>query len=87
MYIVFKILHIAAVVIFLGNLVTGIFWKMHAEKSGDPRIVRHTMAGLVPDGQGDQRELQFLGSPDSNPRLKAADLWAADPCVNESTLT
>ena len=36
MYIAFKILHIAAVVIFLGNLVTGIFWKMQAERSRDP---------------------------------------------------
>jgi len=47
MYIALKILHVAAVVIFLGNLVTGIFWKMHADRTGDPSIVRHTIAGLI----------------------------------------
>ena len=47
MYIALKILHVAAVVIFLGNLVTGIFWKMHADRTRDPNIVRHTVAGLI----------------------------------------
>ena len=47
MYIPLKILHVAAVVIFLGNLVTGIFWKMRADRTGDPSIVRHTIAGLI----------------------------------------
>ncbi len=64
MYIAFKILHIAAVVIFLENLVTGIFWKMHAERSGDPRIVRHTMAGLVAayysGARSDRNDLEAL---------------------------
>ncbi len=32
MYIAFKILHVVAVVIFLGNLITGILWKVHADQ-------------------------------------------------------
>jgi uncharacterized membrane protein len=47
MYIALKILHVAAVVIFLGNLVTGILWKIHADQTRDPAIVRHTIAGLI----------------------------------------
>ena len=34
MYIALKILHVAAVIIFLGNLVTGILWNTTARKIG-----------------------------------------------------
>jgi uncharacterized membrane protein len=47
MYIALKILHVAAVVIFLGNLVTGILWKMHGDQTDDPVVIRHTVAGLI----------------------------------------
>ena len=47
MYIALKILHVAAVVIFLGNLVTGILWKIHADQTRDAAIIRHTIAGLI----------------------------------------
>lgn len=47
MYIILKILHVTAVVIFLGNLVTGIFWKLHADRTENPVIIRHTIAGLI----------------------------------------
>ncbi len=47
MYIALKVLHVAAVVIFLGNLVTGILWKLHGDQTRDPVIIRHTMAGLI----------------------------------------
>src|SRR6266550_8738658 len=46
-YIALKILHVAAVVIFLGNITTGIFWKIHGDRTRDPRIVRHTLAGII----------------------------------------
>jgi uncharacterized membrane protein len=46
-YIALKIIHVAAVVIFLGNITTGIFWKLHGDRTGDPRIVRHTLAGII----------------------------------------
>ena len=47
MYIALKILHVAAVVIFLGNLVTGILWKLHGDQTKNPVIIRHTMSGLI----------------------------------------
>jgi uncharacterized membrane protein len=47
MYIALKTLHVIAVVIFLGNLVTGILWKMHGDQTEDPVIIRHTVAGLI----------------------------------------
>jgi uncharacterized membrane protein len=47
MYVALKVLHVAAVVIFLGNLVTGILWKIHADQTKDPVIIRHTVAGLI----------------------------------------
>jgi uncharacterized membrane protein len=46
-YIAFKILHVFAVVIFVGNLITGILWKLHADQTRDPVIIRHTVAGLI----------------------------------------
>ena len=47
MYIALKVLHVAAVVMFLGNLVTGILWKMHGDQTEYPVIIRHTVAGLI----------------------------------------
>lgn len=47
MYTILKILHVAAVVGFLGNLVTGIFWKLHGDRTENPVIIRHTIAGLI----------------------------------------
>jgi len=47
MYIALKTLHVIAVVIFLGNLITGILWKMHGDQTEDPVIIRHTVAGLI----------------------------------------
>jgi uncharacterized membrane protein len=46
-YIVFKIVHVFAVVIFVGNLITGIFWKQYADQTRNPVIIRHTVAGLI----------------------------------------
>lgn len=47
MYIALKIVHVTAVIIFLGNLVTGILWKIHGDQTNDPAIIRHTIAGLI----------------------------------------
>ncbi len=47
MYLVVKLLHILAVVLFLGNIITGLFWKVHAERSGDPRLIAHTFEGIT----------------------------------------
>jgi len=47
MYLSLKALHVFAVAMFLGNIVTGVFWKAHADRSGDPRVMAHTLRGIV----------------------------------------
>lgn len=42
-----KALHILAVAMFLGNIVTGLFWKAHGDRTGDPRIMAHTLDGII----------------------------------------
>jgi uncharacterized membrane protein len=47
MYLLIKLLHIAAVIAFLGNITTGLFWHAHAARSRDPRLLAHTMNGII----------------------------------------
>ncbi|MBI4408152.1 MAG: DUF2269 domain-containing protein, partial [Gemmatimonadetes bacterium] len=47
MYLMLKLLHIAAVILFLGNITTGVLWKAHADRTGDPRLIAHTLAGII----------------------------------------
>jgi len=47
MYLVVKLLHIAAVVMFLGNITTGLFWHAWAARTRDPNLLAHTMQGII----------------------------------------
>ena len=47
MYLWMKLLHIAAVITFLGNISTGLFWHAHAARTRDPRLLAHTMEGII----------------------------------------
>lgn len=47
MYLALKTLHLLAVVMFLGNIVTGVFWKAHADRTADPRIMAHALDGII----------------------------------------
>ena len=47
MYLVLKLIHIVAVILFLGNIITGLFWKFHADGSKDPRIIAHSFEGII----------------------------------------
>jgi len=47
MYLALKLLHVAAVVMFLGNIATGLFWHAHAARSRDPRLLHHAMDGII----------------------------------------
>jgi uncharacterized membrane protein len=47
MYLLLKTLHVLSVVMFLGNIVTGLFWKAHADATGDPRLQAHTLRGVT----------------------------------------
>ena len=46
-YLALKAVHILAVVMFLGNIATGVFWKEHADRTRDPRIIAHALAGII----------------------------------------
>jgi len=46
-YLLMKSIHVLAVVVFLGNIIIGVFWKLYADRSGDPRIIAHTIAGII----------------------------------------
>lgn len=47
MYLTLKLIHVAAVIMFLGNIVTGLFWHAHAARTRDPRLLAHTMDGII----------------------------------------
>ena len=47
MYLLMKLLHIVAVIAFLGNIATGLFWHIHAARTRDPKLLAHTMDGII----------------------------------------
>jgi uncharacterized membrane protein len=46
-YLIIKAIHLLAVVAFLGNIVTGLFWMKFARKTNDVKIIHHTAKGLI----------------------------------------
>jgi len=46
-YLAFKVLHIMAVVVFLGNIITGLYWKRHADRTRDARLIAHALEGII----------------------------------------
>jgi uncharacterized membrane protein len=42
-----KLVHVIAVIAFLGNITTGLFWHSFAARTRDPRILAHTMGGII----------------------------------------
>jgi uncharacterized membrane protein len=46
-YLWLKLLHIAAVMAFLGNITTGLFWHAHAVRTRDPRVLAHTVDDII----------------------------------------
>jgi uncharacterized membrane protein len=47
LYQLLKTVHVIAVVLFLGNILTGFFWKLHADLSGDLRARLQIMDGII----------------------------------------
>ena len=47
MYSLLKFIHLLAVVLFLGNIITGVFWHWHAARTRDPKLLAHTMDGII----------------------------------------
>jgi len=46
LYLSLKSLHVVSVVLFLGNIVTGVFWKAHGDR-GDLAARRQALTGLI----------------------------------------
>ncbi len=46
-YLVWKLLHVIAVILFVGNITTGILWKVHADRTRNPALIAHACAGLT----------------------------------------
>ena len=47
LYVLAKLLHVVAVVLFLGNTTLGLFWVAHAERTRDARLIGHAMDGVI----------------------------------------
>jgi uncharacterized membrane protein len=47
MYLLFKLVHVTAVIAFLGNITTGLFWHAHAARTRDPKLLAFTMDGII----------------------------------------
>jgi uncharacterized membrane protein len=47
MYLWLKVLHVLAVILFIGNIVTGVFWHKHAMRTRDARVIAHAMDGVI----------------------------------------
>jgi hypothetical protein len=46
-YLAFKLPHVAGVAAFLGIIATGLFWHAHAAATRDPKLLHHTMEGII----------------------------------------
>jgi uncharacterized membrane protein len=46
-YFALKAVHVFAVTLFLGNIITGVFWKQYAERTRDARIIAHTFEAIT----------------------------------------
>ena len=46
-YSAWKLLHLLAVVAFLGNITTGLFWARHAHRSGSSATLAATFDGII----------------------------------------
>ena len=47
MYLWLKLLHVIAVVAFLGNIITGLYWHAHAARTRDARLIAHAIDGII----------------------------------------
>ncbi len=47
LYLFLKLIHVIGVVLFLGNITVGVFWKNYADRSGNLPIMANTMDGII----------------------------------------
>jgi len=46
-YLLLKSLHVLSVVLFLGNIITGVFWKMHGDRVGTLAARAQAIEGVI----------------------------------------
>ena len=46
-YLIWKLIHVASVIIFLGNIITGLFWAARANKTRDFKLIASTFQGII----------------------------------------
>ncbi|MCK9409865.1 MAG: DUF2269 family protein [Bacteriovoracaceae bacterium] len=46
-YSFYKLLHIFAIILFLGNIITGLFWMWFAVRTKEVKIISHTIRGII----------------------------------------
>ena len=46
-YLVLKSLHVLSVVLFLGNIITGVFWKFHGDRVGTLAARAQALEGVI----------------------------------------
>lgn len=46
-YVILKLIHVAGVVLFLGNITVGVFWKAYADRTRNIAIMASTMDGII----------------------------------------
>jgi uncharacterized membrane protein len=47
LYLLLKSLHVISVVLFLGNIITGVFWKVHADLAGTLAARAQALDGII----------------------------------------
>lgn len=47
MYLALKLVHVFGVVLFLGNITVGIFWKSYADRTKNAAIIASTIDGII----------------------------------------
>ncbi len=47
MYLFFKLLHVFAVIAFLGNIAVGVFWKEFADRTKDSKVMAFALDGII----------------------------------------
>ena len=51
LYLALKSLHVLGVVLFLGNVITGAFWKRQADRTADLKVRAQVLAGIIRSDQ------------------------------------
>jgi uncharacterized membrane protein len=46
-YLIWKLIHVLGVILFVGNITTGILWKVQADRTRNLVLIAHVCAGLT----------------------------------------